>query len=75
MNSYDALVIGAGPAGSTAAIILSRAGWSVAVVEKTPFPRRKVCGEFISATSWPLLRELGASDALLAHAGPEIRRV
>ncbi len=47
---YDAIVIGAGVAGATAAILLARAGWSVAVVEKSAFPRRKVCGECIAAT-------------------------
>jgi len=73
--AYDALVIGGGPAGATAAILLAQAGWKVAVVEKKPFPRRKVCGEFISATSWPLLRALGVLDTALAQAGPEIRRV
>jgi len=58
-----------------AAIVLAGAGWRVAIAERKPFPRRKVCGEFISATSWPLLRELGVADAALAHAGPEVRRV
>src|SRR5436853_7063118 len=72
---YDAIVIGAGPAGSTAALLLARAGWSVAVVEKSGFPRRKVCGEFISATSMPLLHELGVLDDFLHQAGPEVRRV
>jgi flavin-dependent dehydrogenase len=73
--THDALVIGGGPAGATTALLLARAGWSVAVVEKAAFPRRKVCGEFISATTLPLLRELGLADAFSAAAGPEIRRV
>ena len=72
---YDAIVIGAGPAGSTAALLLARAGWSIAIVEKSRFPRRKVCGEFISATSMPLLRELSVLDDFLHRAGPEVRRV
>ncbi len=75
MSSCDALVVGAGPAGSSAAILLARRGWNVAIVEKAAFPRRKVCGEFISATTWPVLRGLGV-DALLAdRAGPAVRRV
>jgi flavin-dependent dehydrogenase len=73
--TYDALVIGGGPAGATAAILLAQEGWRVVVVEKKPFPRRKVCGEYISATSWPLLHALGLGDSLLAQTGPEIRRV
>jgi flavin-dependent dehydrogenase len=72
---YDAIVIGAGPAGATAGLLLARAGWSVAIVEKADFPRRKVCGEFLSATSMPLLRGLGLLDDFVRHAGPEVRRV
>ena len=55
-TDYDAIVVGGGPSGATAAALLAKAGWRVAVVEKAPFPRRKVCGEFISETTWPLLR-------------------
>src|SRR5580698_6058950 len=73
--ALDALVIGGGPAGSTAALVLARAGWSVGVIERASFPRRKVCGEFLSATNLPLLRQLGLADTFLELAGPEVRRV
>ncbi|HKY19784.1 MAG TPA: FAD-dependent oxidoreductase [Vicinamibacterales bacterium] len=72
---HDAIVIGGGPAGATAALMLARAGWSVAVIERTEFPRRKVCGEFLSATNLPLLREIGMADAFFNLSGPPVHRV
>ncbi|WP_292277024.1 FAD-dependent oxidoreductase, partial [Mesorhizobium sp.] len=74
-STHDAIVIGAGPAGSSLALALARRGWAVAVVEKSVFPRRKVCGEYISASNLALLDQLGIGDAWRAEAGPEIRRV
>ncbi len=74
-DAYDAVIVGAGPAGSTAAILLARAGWSVAVVEKQRFPRRKVCGECIAASNLPLLDALGIGGDFIATAGPEQRQV
>ena len=75
MNTgFDAIVIGAGPAGSTAATLLARAGWSVALVEKQIFPRRKVCGECVAASNLPLLDALGLGPAVAAAAGPELSR-
>jgi menaquinone-9 beta-reductase len=74
-NSFDAVIIGAGPAGSSAAILLARAGWSVAIVEKQRFPRRKVCGECIAASNLALLESLGIGAAFEANAGPELHKV
>ena len=37
---FEVVIIGGGPGGATAALLLARAGWSVAVVEKASFPRR-----------------------------------
>ena len=71
----DAVIIGAGVAGSATAIWLARAGWSVALVEKQAFPRRKVCGECIAASNLPLLDALGVAPALQAGCGAELRRV
>src|SRR5690606_13472546 len=72
---HDALILGAGPAGATAALLLARAGWNVAIVEKSDFPRRKVCGEFLSGTTLPVFQALGIAEVYLAKAGPAIRRV
>ena len=73
--SFDAVIIGAGPAGSSAAILLARNGWSVALIEKQGFPRRKVCGECIAASNLSLLASLGIGAAFEANAGPELNKV
>lgn len=72
---YDVIVLGGGPSGATAGILLAQAGWRVAIVEKTEFPRRKVCGEFISETTWPLLSRLEVAAPLREIAGPVVRRI
>jgi flavin-dependent dehydrogenase len=74
-TDYDAIIVGGGPSGTTSAVLLAQAGWRIAIVEKSPFPRRKVCGEFISETTWPLLKRLGVAGPLLKLAGPRVRRV
>ena len=73
-GTCDALVIGGGPGGATAALLLAEAGWKVVLVERKTFPRRKVCGEYLSATNWPLFERLGLADAFAQSAGPPIRQ-
>lgn len=74
-TQFDAIVVGAGPAGSAVAIQLARAGWAVALIERQHFPRRKVCGECIAASNLPVLAALGVGAAVQALAGPPLRRV
>jgi len=72
---YDAVIIGAGPAGSAAARLLAQANWNVALVEKAVFPRRKVCGEFISAPTMPVLKACGVAVPFISAAGPLVTRI
>jgi flavin-dependent dehydrogenase len=48
MRSYDALIVGGGPAGSSCAWGLRRSGLDVAILDRQPFPRNKVCGGWIT---------------------------
>ena len=68
MRSCDVVIIGAGPAGSSAAIMLARLGYSVALLDKEQFPREKLCGDFINPSNWPILRALGVENQILARA-------
>nr|WP_210423734.1 NAD(P)/FAD-dependent oxidoreductase [Croceivirga thetidis] len=56
---YEVIIIGAGLAGLTAAIHLSQNSVSVLVLEKSPLPRHKVCGEYISNEVRPYFKSLG----------------
>lgn len=64
----DAIVVGAGPAGSAAAITLARAGLDVVLVDQQAFPRDKVCGDGLIPDAHHALRRLGLLDAVLARA-------
>ena len=64
----DVVVVGAGPAGSTTALLLARAGIDVTIVERAQFPRRKVCGEYLNGGAVDALDRLGVLDAVRARA-------
>jgi flavin-dependent dehydrogenase len=57
-SGFDLAVIGGGPAGTSAAITAAQMGASVVLFDGSDFPRQKVCGEFVSAESLELLRDL-----------------
>jgi flavin-dependent dehydrogenase len=63
---YDTIIVGGGPAGATCAAFLARSGQRVLVLEKSIFPREKVCGDCINPSCWPVLDRLGLADRLLA---------
>jgi flavin-dependent dehydrogenase len=62
-NSYDVLVVGGGPAGSTVATLLAQHGLRVAVFEREHFPRFHV-GESLLPANVPIFDRLGCHDAL-----------
>ena len=64
----DVLVVGAGPAGSAAAIVLARAGLEVVLVDQHAFPRDKVCGDGLIPDAHNALRNLGVLDEVMAQA-------
>ncbi|GAB3517471.1 geranylgeranyl reductase family protein [Arthrobacter monumenti] len=53
------LIVGAGPAGSTAAYYLAKAGIETTVLEKTSFPREKVCGDGLTPRAVREIQRLG----------------
>ena len=72
-ETADAVVVGAGPAGSAAATLLAGYGRKVLLLDKDSFPRPKVCGEFLSADAVPSLERLGARDAVLRATAERMR--
>ncbi|MFJ7903635.1 geranylgeranyl reductase family protein [Streptomyces sp. NPDC096198] len=58
-NTADVIVVGAGPAGSTTAYHLARAGLDVLLLEKTAFPREKVCGDGLTPRAVKQLVAMG----------------
>jgi menaquinone-9 beta-reductase len=63
-RSCDVIVVGAGPAGSTAAASLARRGRDVLLLDRAEFPRDKPCGDGIPPGTVGILHDLGLRDQL-----------
>ena len=81
MSRFDVLVVGGGPAGSVAALVLARGGVKVAVVDKSAFPRDKACGDVVGPRGLQVLSDLGLAPPIgreigdMLVVGPTGRRV
>ena len=71
----DVAVVGAGPAGTAAALFAARRGYRVIVFDKQAFPRDKPCGEGLMPSGRPALRELGLEDAIVSGGAPPLQGI
>lgn len=71
-NSYDVIVVGGGPAGTSAAIQLATRGARVLLAEQKKFPRPKLCGEFISPECLDHFQRLGVIDSMNEAGGARL---
>src|SRR5262249_29085473 len=65
-GTFDVVIVGAGPAGTSAAWFLAERGLSVALLDRAVFPRDKVCGDGISPLSLSVLDRMGVASAVEA---------
>jgi flavin-dependent dehydrogenase len=71
-NTYDVVIAGAGPAGTSAAIHLAQGGARVLLAEQKKFPRPKLCGEFISPECLSHFEQLGVAKEMHAAGGARL---
>ena len=66
----DVLVVGAGPAGTAAALVLARAGARVRIIDRAQFPRDKLCGDTLNPGALSIAERLGLRTQIVERALP-----
>ncbi|MFI5486506.1 geranylgeranyl reductase family protein [Micromonospora echinaurantiaca] len=66
-EEFDVVVVGAGPAGSAAALAARRGGARVLLLDRADFPRDKACGDGVAAHALDVLADLGVPDAVAGY--------
>tara|TARA_B000000557_G_scaffold263105_1_gene265219 strand:+ start:710 stop:1936 length:1227 start_codon:yes stop_codon:yes gene_type:complete len=72
---YDIIIVGGGPAGTSAALYAHKMGLKTIILDKNTFPRDKICGDALSGKSVKYMRELGVLDQVANLNGSTIRRI
>ena len=72
---YDAIIVGGGPAGSSAALYAKQYGLKTIVLEKAVFPRDKICGDALSGKCIRIMRELDLLKEIENLDGADINRI
>lgn len=75
MRQWDAVVVGAGPAGALAALGLAGTGASVLLLDRAPYPRWKVCGACLSPGALSILERAGLGALPGSLGGVPLRRL
>ena len=74
-NTFDIIIVGAGPAGSAAGLYASQHGLKILLVDKERFPRDKICGDALSGKSVAILRELNLLEKTQKLPGALIQSI
>ena len=72
---YDVIIVGGGPAGSSAALYAKQYGLKTIVLDKSIFPRDKICGDALSGKCIRIMRELDLLEGLDILGGAAINSI